>query len=87
MKSVLSHGCVFLRRQVCNAFKSCFAEYKERAESEATPWNIKTDVVLLRLIAYIERNMALTEVTTTVQQFSKLEKIEICGTKGKKAQH
>ncbi|KAL8434815.1 hypothetical protein ACSSS7_002952 [Eimeria intestinalis] len=54
----------------------------ERAEAEGKPWALKPEVIFLRLDTYRERNVALSSVTTTAQQFSKLEKIEICGSKG-----
>ncbi|XP_026191394.1 dynein beta chain, ciliary [Cyclospora cayetanensis] len=68
--------------EVCDSLKSTYGDYALRAAAEGCSWALKAEVIFLRLDTYRERNLALSAVTTTAQQFSKLEKIEICGTKG-----
>lgn len=72
--------CVLV--QVTTALKETFDRYSERAAAEGSPWVLKPEVVFLRLDTYRERNAALASVTNTALQFSKLEKLEICGSKG-----
>ncbi|PFH34573.1 dynein heavy chain family protein [Besnoitia besnoiti] len=67
---------------VCNNFKKVYLKYRSQAEREGCPWQTKNEALFLRLDTYRERNKALQDFTKTVMQFNKLEKIEICGTKG-----
>ncbi|CBZ52391.1 hypothetical protein NCLIV_021800 [Neospora caninum Liverpool] len=68
---------------VCNNFKKVYLKYRSQAERDGCPWQTKNEALFLRLDTYRERNKALQDFTKTVVQFNKLEKIEICGTKGK----
>lgn len=71
--------------QVCNNFKKVYLKYRSQAERDGCPWQTKNEALFLRLDTYRERNKSLQDFTKTVVQFNKLEKIEICGTKGKQA--
>ena len=68
--------------QACDSVKRTYEVYAERSSREGRPWSLKPDVIFLRIDTYRERNVALSSVTATAQEFSKLEKIEICGSKG-----
>lgn len=61
-------------------FKEAFFEYKAQAKDS---WNITTNALFVRLDAFSERCQDIQHFTTTIVQFSKLNKIEIGGTKGK----
>ena len=61
-------------------FKEAFFEYKAQAKDS---WNITTNALFVRLDAFSERCQDIQHLTTTIVQFSKLNKIEIGGTKGK----
>ena len=78
--------CELFLPQVCDALKNTYEQYNQRSAAEGKPWGLKSDVVFLRLDTYRERNLALAGVTATAQQFGKLEKIEICGSKGRRRQ-
>ncbi|CAG9311235.1 unnamed protein product [Blepharisma stoltei] len=61
-------------------FKEAFFEYKAKANDS---WNITTNALFVRLDAFSERCQDIQHLTNTIVQFSKLNKIEIGGTKGK----
>ena len=61
-------------------FKEAFFEYKNLAKDS---WNITTNALFVRLDAFSERCQDIQHLTTTIVQFTKLNKIEIGGTKGK----
>ncbi|CEL96675.1 unnamed protein product [Vitrella brassicaformis CCMP3155] len=69
--------------QVCNAFRECYFTYKDKAEHDGHGWRIQTNALFVRLDAFRERVRDILDFTRTVVQFSKLDKIEIGGTKGK----
>ena len=65
---------------IITKFKDSFFEYKVQAKDS---WNITTNALFVRLDAFSERCQDIQHFTTTIVQFSKLNKIEIGGTKGK----
>ena len=74
-----------IAKLVCAKFKSVWFEYKNKAH-EAVPeggWDILNSVLFLRLDAFLERLYDVLDMFTTIVNFSKLEKIDIGGTKGK----
>ena len=70
--------------EVCNAFKSTYADYKATADAEcpSNAWRIPNEAIFARLDAFLERIHDVLEFTQTIIQFSRLIKIEIGGTKG-----
>ena len=75
-------GCCWVLLQVCDLMKSLYEGYAVEAAAAGKPWNINKKIIFLRLDSYCSRNAALSSVVNTAQQFDKLEKIEICGSKG-----
>lgn len=71
--------------RVCGSFKSYYFEYKARTQSECeeNPWRFQNSALFARLDAFLERCHDLLDLCQTMLQFSKLEKVEIGGTKGK----
>ena len=61
-------------------FKEAFFEYKAQAGDS---WNITTNALFVRLDSFSERCQDIQHFTSTIVQFSKLNKIQIGGTKGK----
>ena len=66
-------------------FKSYYFDYKARSATETpeNPWRFQNSALFSRLDSYLERCHDILDLTQTVVQFSKLEKVEIGGTKGK----
>ena len=62
-----------------------FFEYKRIATDSCpdSPWNIPTGLVFGRLDIFSERLKDVTTVIQTMQQYARLEKVEIGGTSGK----
>ena len=71
--------------KVCGTFKSVYFDYKSRANNEVphNPWRIQNTALFPRLDAFLERCHDLLDLTKTVVQFTRLEKIEIGGNKGR----
>lgn len=71
--------------RVCGSFKSYYFEYKLRTQTECeeNPWRFQNSALFARLDAFLERCHDILDLTQTMLQFSKLEKVEIGGTKGK----
>lgn len=71
--------------QVCNAFKHRYSIYKQRASEECpdNPWKFQNNALFGRLEAFLERCYDVLDLVQTMQQFEKLEKIELGGTRGK----
>jgi len=71
--------------RVCIAFKSVLFDYKTRAtvESPKHPWKFKNSALFPRMDAFLERCHDILDLMQTIVQFSKLDKVEIGGTKGK----
>jgi dynein heavy chain len=65
---------------VCTQFKMCYFEYKEASKNQ---WKITTNALFVRLDSFSERCQDITHLTSTIIQFSALNKIEIGNTKAK----
>lgn len=65
---------------VCSKFKDAYFEYKAKANNQ---WKITTNALFVRLDSFSERCQDMMHLTSTIIQFTKLEKIEIGSTKGK----
>ena len=65
---------------ICSKFKDEYFDYKNKAGSQ---WKLTLNALFSRLDAYAERCHEIHQLTTTILQFNKLEKIELGGTKGK----
>ncbi len=70
---------------VCGTFKRTYYDYKATANAEcpANPWKLQSNSLFMRLDSFLERCHDILDLTETIVSFSKLEKIEIGGTKGK----
>ena len=71
--------------KVCGTFKSTYFDYKARSSVEVphNAWRIQNNALFLRLDSFLERCHDILDLTQTIVQFNKLERIEIGGTKGK----
>eukprot|EP00232_Nephroselmis_pyriformis_P019075 CAMPEP_0182900652 /NCGR_PEP_ID=MMETSP0034_2-20130328/28990_1 /TAXON_ID=156128 /ORGANISM="Nephroselmis pyriformis, Strain CCMP717" /LENGTH=4527 /DNA_ID=CAMNT_0025034901 /DNA_START=131 /DNA_END=13711 /DNA_ORIENTATION=+ len=71
--------------RVCGAFKSYYFDYKTKTTTETpdNPWRFQNSALFARLDSFLERCHDILDLTQTVLQFNKLEKVEIGGTKGK----
>lgn len=71
--------------KVVNAFKSTYFDYKAKSNVECAdkPWRIQNNALFLRLDQFLERCHDIKDFCSTIMQFSKLQRIEIGGTKGK----
>jgi dynein heavy chain len=70
--------------QVCTALKHTYDVYSDIADQQGGDgWKMKHDALFVRLDAFRERCRDALDFTRTVMQFTKLERIEIGGTKGK----
>eukprot|EP00929_Paragymnodinium_shiwhaense_P077081 TRINITY_DN3967_c0_g2_i2.p1 TRINITY_DN3967_c0_g2~~TRINITY_DN3967_c0_g2_i2.p1 ORF type:complete len:4576 (+),score=1729.31 TRINITY_DN3967_c0_g2_i2:93-13820(+) len=69
---------------VCTAFKDRYLIYRDFAANEGPDgWKMKNDALFVRLDAFRERCRDALDFTRTVMQYTKCERIEIGGTKGK----
>ena len=75
-----AHGCLEKCIDVCARFKEAYFDYKAKSKNQ---WKITTNALFVRLDAFSERCQDIMHLTGTIQQFNKLEKIEIGNTKGK----
>lgn len=75
----LAHEKLAVALDVCARFKEAYFEYKAKAKNQ---WKITTNALFVRLDAFSERCQDIMHLTSTIIQFSKLEKIEIGNTKG-----
>jgi dynein heavy chain len=80
-----AHERLVTALKVCGFFKKVYFDYKLRATKECpnNPWKIQNSALFVRLDAFNERCMDLLELTRTVMQFEKLERVDIGGNKGK----
>ena len=71
--------------RVCGSFKSYYFEYKKQTEEECpeNPWRFQNSALFARLDAFLERCHDIQDLSQTMLQFGKLEKVEIGGTKGR----
>jgi dynein heavy chain len=75
-----AHSKLTLALDICSKFKDAYFEYKGRSKNQ---WKISTNALFVRLDAFSERCHDIMHLTGTIQQFNKLQKIEIGNTKGK----
>jgi dynein heavy chain len=78
-ETALAHEQLTVALDVCARFKEAYFEYKSKAKNQ---WKITTNALFVRLDAFSERCQDIMHLTSTIIQFSKLEKIEIGNTKG-----
>lgn len=64
---------------VCCKFKETYFVYKGKSDGT---WSIQNNALFVRLDSFMERCQDILALTLTILQFSKLERIEIGGTKG-----
>ena len=71
--------------KVCGHFKSVYFDYKGKVNIEVpdNPWRLQNTSLFPRLDAFLERCHDLLDLCKTVVQFTKLERIEIGGNKGR----
>jgi len=70
--------------QVCTAFQKTYELYRRKAaENGGEGWKMKPEALFVRLDAFRERCRDTLDFTRMVMQFTKLERIDIGGTKGK----
>ena len=71
--------------KVSVTFKSTYFDYKARASTEcpSNPWRFQNSALFSRLDSFLERCHDVLDLMQTIVQFSKLEKVEVGGTKGK----
>ena len=71
--------------RVSVTFKSTYFDYKARASTEcpSNPWRFQNSALFSRLDSFLERCHDVLDLMQTIVQFSKLERIEVGGSKGK----
>ena len=71
--------------KVISSFKTVYFDYKSRATNECgdNPWRIQNNALFMRLDSFQERCHDILDLASTIVQFSRLERIEVGGTKGK----
>lgn len=65
---------------VCTKFKDTYFEYKARDKDR---WKVPHNALFMHLDNYLERCYDILHVTSTIQQFNRLEACKFGGTKGK----
>lgn len=73
-----AHQKLTLALDVCSKFKDAYFDYKAKSKNQ---WKITTNALFVRLDAFSERCQDIMHLTGTIQQFKKLEKMEIGNTK------
>ena len=71
--------------KVLGTFKSYYFDYKAKTQTEspANMWRFQNSILFARLDSFMERCHDILDLSQTVLQFNKLEKVEVGGTKGK----
>ena len=71
--------------RVSVTFKSTYFDYKARVSTEcpSNPWRFQNSALFSRLDSFLERCHDVLDLMQTIVQFSKLERIEVGGSKGK----
>ena len=71
--------------KVCSAMKTIYFGYKARVlvECPDNPWRFQNSALFVRLDSFLERCHDILELCQTVLQFSRLETVEVGGTKGR----
>ena len=69
---------------VCSTFKDMYGDYQTTANAECpkNPWRIQNNVLFVRLDSFLERCHDILELTKTIIDFMKLERVEVGGSKG-----
>ena len=75
-----AHAKLSVALDTCAQFKDAYFEYKSRSKNA---WKITSNALFVRLDSFQERCQDIMQLTSTIQQFIKLDKIEIGNTKGK----
>lgn len=75
-----AHSKLQLCNEVATQFKDAYFEYKAKSKNQ---WKISSNALFVRLDAFSERCQDIMHLTGAIQQFGKLQKIEIGNTKGK----
>ena len=65
---------------VCTKFKDAYFEYKAKSKGK---WKFPPNALFMNLDNFLERCYDILHVTSTIQQFNKLENCKLGGTKGK----
>ena len=71
--------------RVCGMLKTIYFGYKARVAVECpdNPWRFQNSALFARLDSFLERCHDILELSNTILQFSRLETVEVGGTKGK----
>ena len=71
--------------KVCSSMKTIYFGYKARVlvECPDNPWRFQNSALFVRLDSFLERCHDILELCQTVLQFSRLETVEVGGTKGR----
>ena len=71
--------------KICGTFKSFYFDYKAKTTTETpeNPWRFQNSALFVRLDSFLERCHDILDLTQTILQFDRLEKVEVGGTKGK----
>ena len=71
--------------KVLGTFKSYYFDYKAKTQTESpnNMWRFQNSILFARLDSFMERCHDILDLSQTVLQFNKLEKVEVGGTKGK----
>ena len=71
--------------KVSVTFKSTYFDYKARVSTEcpSNPWRFQNSALFSRLDSFLERCHDVLDLMQTIVQFSKLERVEVGGSKGK----
>ena len=71
--------------KVCSTMKTVYFGYKARilVECPDNPWRFQNSALFVRLDSFLERCHDILELCQTVLQFSRLETVEVGGTKGR----
>eukprot|EP00906_Rhabdomonas_costata_P031047 RCo043883 len=69
---------------VCGHFKNCYFHYKSKAAKDCSnPWRFQNTALFSRLDSFLERCHDILDLVEQGILFSRMDKIEIGGTKGK----
>mmetsp|Transcript_25005 Transcript_25005/g.85566 ORF Transcript_25005/g.85566 Transcript_25005/m.85566 type:complete len:4525 (+) Transcript_25005:136-13710(+) len=69
--------------KICGMFKQYYFDYKAKTASDENPWRFQNSALFARLDSFLERCHDILDLSQTVLQFNKLERVEVGGTKGK----
>ena len=69
--------------RVASSMKASYFDCKTRTANSKRPWNFDSSVIFARLDKFTVRVQEILALFDTINEFNRLEKIEIGGTKGK----